>query len=80
MHEAVSPTERDDLRSQSAVLEFVLSQHPILLTLSDLLMEIKGEDAVSRAVRELIAVGLLRREGGSVLPTRAAIHFDRLSA
>jgi hypothetical protein len=28
----------------------------------------------------LTGAGLLRREGATVLPTRAALHFDRLAA
>jgi hypothetical protein len=31
-------------------------------------------------VRDLIGVGLLRREGATVLPTRAALHFERLES
>jgi hypothetical protein len=80
MHEqAISPGERDDLRTQAAVITLILAEHPTLLTLNDVLMEMSGRgDAVSRAVRDLIAVGLLRQEGGSVLATRAALAFDRL--
>lgn len=69
-----------DQGTQGAVMALVLAEHPTLLTLGDLAREIDGEDAVVRAVRDLVAVGLLRREGGSVLPTRAALAFDRLSA
>jgi hypothetical protein len=36
-------------------------------------------DALARAVRDLIAAGLLRMEGEAVVPTVAAIHFDRLT-
>jgi hypothetical protein len=68
-----------DARTQQVVLGVVLDEHPILLTLNDLLMEgIDSEDAVFRAVRDLTAVCLLRREGGLVLPTRAALHFHGL--
>jgi len=67
-----------DQGTQSAVMALVLAERETILTLGDLMMEIEGEDAVARAVRDLTAVGLLRREGESVLPTRAAIHFDRL--
>jgi hypothetical protein len=35
-------------------------------------------DAQDRAVRDLIAAGLLRREGDSIIPTRAAMHFYKL--
>jgi hypothetical protein len=30
-------------------------------------------------MRDLHGAGLLRREGATVLPTRAALHFDRLA-
>jgi hypothetical protein len=79
MHDQGTP-ERDDLRAESAVLEFVLSQPPGLLTTRDLLLELEDADAVERAVRDLTAAGLLRQEGESVLPTLAAVRFDRLSA
>lgn len=69
-----------DQGTQGAVMALVLAEHPTLLTLGDLMMEIDDEDAVFRAVRDLVAVGLLRREGSSVLATRAALTFDRLSA
>ncbi len=80
MHEqAISPAERDDLRTQAAVITLILAEHPTLLTVADVRMEL-GDcgDAVPRAVRDLTAVGLLRKEGGSVLATRAALAFDRL--
>lgn len=79
MHDQVSPMERDDLRTQAGVMTLILSEHPTLLTLGNVVMEMSdSEDAVVRAVRDLTAVGLLRREGGSVLATRAALSFDRL--
>jgi hypothetical protein len=37
-----------------------------------------GGDAVERAIRELVGVGLLRIACGLVLPTRAALYFDGL--
>jgi hypothetical protein len=54
------------------------------LTICELSREInEGEDfsegdAVERAVRDLVGTGLLRCDGASVLPTRAALHFARL--
>ena len=71
---------REDAAAQRAVLSLVIDEYPTLLTPDDLAMEIEGEDAVGRAVRDLTAIGLLRREGESVLATRAALHFDRLAA
>ena len=78
MHHQGTP-ERD-LRAESAVLEFVLSQPPGLLTTRDLILELRDRDAVERAVRDLTATGLLRQEGESVYPTLAAVRYDRLSA
>jgi hypothetical protein len=65
-------------RVQRAILALVLGEQPTLLTLGDLAMEIEPEEAVGQAVRDLTAIGLLRREGDSILPTRAAVHLDRL--
>jgi hypothetical protein len=67
-----------DARVQRAVLGLVIDEIPTLLTLGDLAMEINPEEAVGRAVRDLTAVGLLRRDVDSILPTRAAVHFDGL--
>lgn len=69
-----------DARAQRAVLSLVLDEHPILLAASEVEREIGVGDSTERAMRDLTYVGLLRREGASVLPTRAALHFDRLAA
>jgi hypothetical protein len=81
-----SPTERDDAVVQRAVLAFVLAEHPTQLTIPDLARELCERpedfaegDAVERAVRNLAGVGLLHRHDAFVLPTRAALHFDRLA-
>jgi hypothetical protein len=70
---------------ESAVLVLVLNQHPTQLTFSELSLALGGDsgdfdsrDAVERAVRELVGGGLLHRQGAFVLPTRAALYFDRL--
>jgi hypothetical protein len=39
-----------------------------------------SEDAVERAIRELVGAGLLHCSGGFVLPTRAALYCWRLMA
>ena len=69
-----------DARAQRAVLSLVLHEHPTLLASDEVEREIGPGDAVARALRDLTGVGLLRQEGASVLPTRAALHFDRLAA
>ena len=63
---------------ERAVLGLVLDSHPKQLTIPALAREIGQRDAVERAVSALVGVGLLERQGASVRPTRAAIHFDRL--
>lgn len=70
----------EDARTQRAVLSLVLQEHPALLAASEIEREMGADDATERAMRDLTGVGLLRREGGTVLPTRAALHFDRLAA
>jgi hypothetical protein len=72
----------DDARAQRAVLSLVLAEHPAQLTIFELAREVSRDesDAAERAIRDLVGVGLLRCEGASVLPTRAALHFDRLAA
>ena len=79
MHDHDSP-EREDFRIQNGVLSLLLHEPPGLLTMRDVVAEIGSEIAAMDAVRALSNIGLLRREGESVLPTRAAIHFRKLSA
>jgi hypothetical protein len=76
MHDQVN----DDARAQRAVLSLVLLEHPALLAASEVEREIGVGDATERAMLDLTGAGLLRREGATVLPTRAALHFDRLAA
>jgi hypothetical protein len=75
-----APFEEDDIYEQ-AVLRHVLSAQPTVLRLCDLVREVRPvpadsapRDAVERAVRELVKVGLLHRQAGCVLPTPAAVH------
>ncbi len=75
----------EDVRTESAVLQYILAFHPVQTSLEELLREFdqgSGDatqrEAVERAVRDLIASGLLQRNGEMVLPTRAALRFDQL--
>ncbi len=70
----------DDARAQRAVLSLVLHEHPTLLAASEIEREVGAGDETEQAMRDLRGAGLLRREGATVLPTRAALHFDRLAA
>jgi hypothetical protein len=84
--ERAASTADEDARDQAAVLRHVLDLHPETLTLDELMREMVGvsssessvEDAISRAVRDLRAVGLLHEEGCRVIPTRAAVVFHGL--
>lgn len=76
MHDQVNA----DAAAQRAVLSLVLDEHPAILASDEVEREIGPGDATDRALRDLTGVGLLRQEGASVLPTRAALHFDRLAA
>ncbi len=80
-----SPAD-DDLRDQGVVLFHVLALHPAHLIVPELVREITAGsadfgpgDAVERAVRDLTGAGLLDCPSGVVRPTRAALHFHRLS-
>lgn len=73
-------TEREDECTQSAVLSLVLNEHPAQLTICEITREVAVDegDGPERAIRDLVGVGLLRCEGASVLPTRAALYFYAL--
>lgn len=74
-----------DLRDQGVVLVHVITTYPSSLRLSDLVRELTDDsedfaqrDGIERAVRDLVAVGLLFRSEGLVLPTRAALRFNEV--
>jgi hypothetical protein len=80
----LSPHPKDK-KAERAVLGFLIYEHPERLTIPDLSCALNeggggfdSEDAVERAVRELVGVGLLECEGTYVIPTRAALYFDAL--
>jgi hypothetical protein len=96
MHKQASPqadhgcnqpsTTQEDMKAQRIVLDLVLAEHPAQLSICELAREINqggdfaAEDAVERAVRDLVGVGVLRCQGAAVLPTRAALHLDQLAS
>jgi hypothetical protein len=78
-------TWAEDEGVESAVLRQLLDLHPTRLTMAELNREFVGgqvgfaeRDAVERAVRDLVAVGLLHRSEEFVVPTRAALRFSEL--
>jgi hypothetical protein len=75
----------EDAATESAVLQQVLELHPVQVTVAELVREVGGEspgfaerDAIERAVRDLIGVGLLHGGSAFVIPTRAALRFSEL--
>jgi hypothetical protein len=77
-HHGTPSTADADWMKQLAVLTFVLTLHPALLTADEIERECGADDAAERALYDLTGAGLLRREGATVLPTRAALHFNCL--
>jgi hypothetical protein len=72
-------------KAERAVLAFLIYEYPEQLTIPELSRvlnegggDFDSEDAVERAVRELVGVGLLECKDGYVIPTRAALYFDAL--
>lgn len=77
--ENIQSTAGEDAAIESALLQQVLALHPATITLEELARELGEErDDVDRAVRDLIATGLLHRSESLVLPSRAALRFDEL--
>lgn len=79
-----TPAE-EDARTEAAVLRWLLALHPAQITFVELLREVCEEpedfaqrDAIERAVRDLVATGLVHRHGEFVIPSRAALRFDEL--
>jgi hypothetical protein len=85
---APSTPENDDMKVQWAVLSFLVDEYPDhQLTIPEVSLAINAgpaafgsEDAVERAIRELVGAGLLHCQGGFVLPTRTALAYQRLAA
>jgi hypothetical protein len=74
-----------DLRTERVVLAFLLDEHPTRLTVNELAFALDAKDyaekdAITRAVRDLAGVGLVRVDGELVSPTRAALRFDEMEA
>ena len=80
----LAPHEKDD-RDQQGIMALVIAEHPIQLTIAELVRQMVLPDAkfiehddIERGVRELIGMGLLHRNGDTVRPTRAALRFNHL--
>jgi len=83
--EPLMSTADEDAREERRVLREVLSIYPESLRLDELVCELatgsaefSKQDPIRRAVRDLIAAGLLHQVGDLVLPTRPAAVFYAL--
>jgi hypothetical protein len=81
---AEDPTS-EDRRTERVVLAFLLDQHPTRLRTDELRFALGArdfaeKDAMARAVRELVSVGLLQLDGDLVAPTGAALYFEHLES
>jgi hypothetical protein len=81
----LNPFLAKEARNQGIVLSFLLDEHPAQLTIPEVARELYAypsdfdeNDAVERAIRDLVGGGLLQCHGAFVLPTRAALYFSRL--
>jgi hypothetical protein len=79
-----SPAAQDRY-DQGIVLVHVVTHYPTNFRVSDLVRELTDDsqefserDRIERAARDLVAVGLLFRSDGLVLPTRAALRFNEV--
>jgi hypothetical protein len=84
-HEGAT-TAAQDIKDRARVLREVLDLYPETLTLDELVRELtidsvefQERDRIHRAIRDLIAGGLIHKVGDLVLPTRAAVNFQVLN-
>jgi hypothetical protein len=69
----------DRLPLQRAAMALALEVYPLWRTIPELAREIGPSGALTRAVIELIGLGLLESHGSAVRPTKAIAHMERLS-
>lgn len=76
----------EDRKVEWAVLSHLLDEHPDRFTIPEVSLAMNAgpadfgrEDAVERAIRDLVGAGLLHCCGGFVLPTRGALYYRRLA-
>jgi hypothetical protein len=79
-----------DRQTEFGVLEFLFDEHPAQVAEAEVVRYRAGlrakdfppfgeKDAVERAVGQLAGNGLIRREGESIVLTKAARYFDWLA-
>lgn len=76
------PTRRhwpaDRIPLQRPVMALTLEVYPHWRTIPELAREIGPSGALTRAVIELITLGLLENHGSAVRPTKPIAHLQRL--
>lgn len=70
------PAQRIPL--ERAVMAEAISVYPQWCTIPQLAREIGHRGILTRAVLELIKLGLLESHGSSIRPTKAVAHLERL--
>ena len=68
----------DRIPLQRAVMALALEIYPQWRTIPELAREIGHRGALTRAILELIGLGLLENHGTAVRPTKAVAHLERL--
>jgi predicted transcriptional regulator with HTH domain len=80
----MAPTTRrrhwpaDRIPLQRAVMALALEVYPHWRTIPELAREVGSYGALTRAVLELIGMGLLESHGSAVRPTKPVAHLERL--
>jgi hypothetical protein len=69
----------DRIPLQRAVMALALEVYPHWRTIPELAREIGASGALTRAVLELIGLGLLENHGSAVRPTKPIATFERLA-
>ena len=68
----------DRISLQRAVMALTLAVYPHWPTISELSREIGNRGVLTRAILELIQLGLLESHGTAVRPTKPLAHLERL--
>jgi len=68
----------DRIPLQRPVMALALEVYPLWRTIPELAREIGPSGALTRAVIELVTLGLLESHGSAVRPTKAIAHMERL--
>jgi hypothetical protein len=69
----------DRIPLQRAVMALALEIYPHWRTIPELAREIGPSGALTRAVIEVIGLGLLENHGSAIRPTKPIAHLERLS-